>query len=105
MKRLIPFLFFLAACAHRPMLTLFDYEAVPLGASISTIVEKHGDPDDIRFHGDATEEYVYTERVQVSPDIMEHIHYVFKVDQGEVVYKEIERSEALPVLRILRRPR
>ncbi len=103
MKKLLPLLLLFTACTFRPMLGRFDYEGVERGTSIATVLESYGEPDDIRFNGDATEEYVYIERIQVSPRITEHVSYIFKVEEGAIVDKEIERDEALPVIRFLRR--
>ncbi len=99
------FFFLLTACSHSSMLTKFDYEKVERGTSISTVIEKHGDPSDIRFLDDGSQEYVYIERVEVSPRITEHVLYVFKVKDEAIVDKEIERDEPLPVIRFLRRSR
>ena len=100
LKYLLLFLF-ITACNTRPMLTQLDFEKIEEGNSISTVLDKHGRPDKVRFNGDATEEYVYIDRVQVSPRITEFIYYIFKVEEGVVVDKEMERSEPPPVVRIL----
>jgi hypothetical protein len=101
MRSLIPLLFLTLACTSGPMLTRLDYEKVEVGSSISTVVAAHGNPEEVRVHGDGRKEYVYIDRIQVTSRITEFVYYLFSVEGGTIRDKEIRRNEPLPVTGLL----
>jgi len=86
----------IAGCSSKPYMGQGDFDTVRTGASISTVIESYGQPDivqDARLSGKG-DEYIYIDRIEVSRDITEHGHYVFRVVDGVVVDKWVDRVES-----------
>ncbi len=95
MTRFLPLLLLLVSCSSRPFLSRDAFYDVPVGTSISSVMEDYGRPDELKASGDPAE-YIYTERRELAPELMEHIQYVFLVKNGYVVGKDVRRDEAYP---------
>jgi hypothetical protein len=85
----------LTGCSFRPHMSRDEFYDVSAGTAISTVMEQYGRPDEMKHLGEE-KEYVYIDRFQRAPGIMEHIHYVFIVKNGFVTKKAVRRDEAFP---------
>lgn len=69
------------------IMTPANYESIQVGSPFATVEQQYGAPYDVIDLGDGTTECRYIHRYDVGPGCREHIHYIYRVCNGKIIYK------------------
>lgn len=84
----------LCGCVAAPMMTQERFETIQVGSSFSIVENEFGAPYDVVELQDGSFEYRYIQRYNVGPNSSEQIHYIYRVYQGKIICKNIQRMNS-----------
>lgn len=86
----------LIACSPGKIMTMSDFQSIPLGENIATLQVREGRPYQVNDVGDGTEEYVYMERVDIGAGRELFREYVFVVSKDNAIVEKKIRETSSP---------
>ena len=90
-------LLLLTACSSGgALMTMNNFQEIPLGATQSEVIACAGEPYSICQKADGTVEYEYIERIKIGYRDAEERRYIIVMKDGVVVYKKVKQSSPLP---------
>lgn len=89
----------LAACTS-PVMTPLGFENIQLGTPIDIIETEYGSPYEIENLPNGFQEYIYIQRIPISPGIEDQVTYTLYVCQGRVASKFIRHEQSTVDLNI-----
>lgn len=84
--------FSLFSCQSGAILTSQSFDAIIVGSEISQIQSQYGTPYQITTNTQGFQEYLYIERVDISHNVSDQIHYVLVVLNGKIIDKRAKTS-------------
>ncbi|NBO24246.1 MAG: hypothetical protein EBU93_03300 [Chlamydiae bacterium] len=96
MKKWIPIIGLLAACASAPIMTIDEYTEIQVGTPIKEVEKKYGKPISKKKLDNGVETYEYIERFMMGSQMTEMRRYYIQVKDGKVVGKYYNKEELPP---------
>jgi hypothetical protein len=89
---LIALILLQAACASGRVMTRSDFASIELGAPVTEVTKKYGEPLKVTRQKDGSQVYEYIERLPIGTETVEENNYKLVIKNGQVVSKKYNQE-------------